>query len=121
MTHINQETKDVLLKVAEFINDVTPQVEKVAELEALQAQHEKVAEQVIDRLIDTGIVTRENRDASIREIREGGLDKYASVIDFVINNLATTPVMGKEADHNGKSASLTADQIWDRDFGTKTT
>jgi hypothetical protein len=73
-----------MTKMAGFVAAAAPKLEKLA---AQEAALDKNAPQWVDGLINQGLLKKEARDTAIAELRNGGIDKIAEVIEYLIGNV----------------------------------
>jgi len=74
----------LLEKQAQYINEVNPQLEKLA------AERELFDQQVpslIDAMVTQGVLKADSRDAAVRELCEGGLAKAAEVMQYLVSTI----------------------------------
>jgi len=104
-------------KIASFIDDATPRIEKLA-------QHERdlatFAEKTAKALADSGVIRENDVDSVAKDLVEGGFDKISEAFDYVLRKSQE-----KQAHSMGSTASEhsdrpeTADEVYERALGLR--
>lgn len=108
-----QQFKAVLSQTAEFINQATPSLEKLAQI---NTSIEKFAKSTADNLAQNGLIKTSEVDKVATDIVNGGIEKISELFDFIIKNV-TVRQMGKAAEAAIEDKPLTADQAFERKLG----
>lgn len=109
-----QQFEAVLTQTAEFINNATPQLEKLA---SLNISIEKFAKSAAENLADNGLIKKSEVDKVANDIIEGGVEKISELFNFVVKNVSTRQ-MGKTAsDSSVEDKPLSAHDAFARKLG----
>lgn len=113
-------TQETIEKMATFVNQAKPSLEKLASLEG---EAVKLAQHITDRMITVGLLPKHAKQASIDAIQAdlsaGRLTKFAEAVDFLVDNVGPRPLGEgvKVASTQPARGEKPSDALWRERFG----
>lgn len=108
------ELRAIMHKVAEFVEQATPLIEKQA---ATEVELNEFAEKAAQSLANAGLVSQDSVEAIQKDLAKGGFDKISEAFDFVLEKLNEKQASfsyGRSSDEDTNKANPTADEVWEQ-------